>query len=53
MTDELRPVRPRKGGRTHATLDYRVTVCGKPSDGWLVAETVPDCKQCLAKLARK
>lgn len=51
--DGPRPVRRHRRNRTHVTEDYRVTLCGRPCDGWQVADAVPTCQACLLALAAR
>lgn len=50
---EHKAMRARSSQLTHATpaSDYRRTVCGKDCSGWVVSDSVPDCKRCLFILA--
>ena len=44
------PVRARRGHLVHLAMigDVRVTLCGRPCDGWLVDPTATTCRRCLA-----
>jgi hypothetical protein len=49
--DGCKPVRARRGGKIHATDDYRATLCARSCDGWPLGTEIPTCKQCLRVLA--
>ncbi len=49
-------MRPRTARVVHAVpMDKPQlrAVCGRKADGWVQSDCVPDCKQCLRKLAKE
>ena len=51
--DGPRAVRSSRRNRTHVTEDCRATLCGRPCDGWALADVVPTCARCLIALAAR
>lgn len=51
--DGPRAVRSSRRNRVHVTEDCRATLCGRPCDGWQIADGVPTCAVCLVALAAR